>query len=57
MRYDVFAVDDRCPHMGASICRGTVSVTFVPAAPHELVYAKHDRVIRCPWHGSWEFDL
>jgi nitrite reductase (NADH) small subunit len=20
------------------------------------VYGKHDRVIRCPWHG-WEFDL
>ena len=29
---------------------------FVPAEPHELVYGKHDRVIRCPWHG-WEFDL
>lgn len=51
-----FAVHDRCPHMGASMCRGTVSGTFEPAAPHELVYGRHDRVIRCPWHG-WEFDL
>jgi nitrite reductase (NADH) small subunit len=53
---DFYAVYDRCPHMGASMCRGTVSGTFVSAAPHELVYGKHDRVIRCPWHG-WEFDL
>jgi nitrite reductase (NADH) small subunit len=51
-----YAVADRCPHMGASMCQGTVSGTFVPAAPHELIYGRHDRVIRCPWHG-WEFDL
>lgn len=51
-----FAVFDRCPHMGAAMTRGTVSGTFQAAAPHELVYGQHDRVIRCPWHG-WEFDL
>jgi nitrite reductase/ring-hydroxylating ferredoxin subunit len=51
-----YAISDRCPHMGASMCRGTVCGTFVPAAPHHLVYGMHDRVIRCPWHG-WEFDL
>jgi nitrite reductase (NADH) small subunit len=51
-----YAVHDRCPHMGASMCAGTVSGTFVAAGPHELVYGRHDQVIRCPWHG-WEFDL
>jgi len=51
-----FAVQDRCPHMGAPMCGGTVSGTFLPAGAHELVYGRHDRVIRCPWHG-WEFDL
>ena len=51
-----FAISDRCPHMGASMCNGTVSGTFLEAAPHELVYGKHGRVMRCPWHG-WEFDL
>jgi nitrite reductase (NADH) small subunit len=51
-----YAVSDRCPHMGASMCQGTVSGTFVPAGPHELVYGRHEQVIRCPWHG-WEFDL
>jgi nitrite reductase (NADH) small subunit len=53
---DFFAIYDRCPHMGASMCKGTVSGTFVPAQAHQLVYGRHDRVIRCPWHG-WEFDL
>jgi 3-phenylpropionate/trans-cinnamate dioxygenase ferredoxin subunit len=53
---EFFAIHDRCPHMGASMCEGTLCGTFVAAAPTELVYGRHDRVIRCPWHG-WEFDL
>jgi 3-phenylpropionate/trans-cinnamate dioxygenase ferredoxin subunit len=53
---EFFAVFDRCPHMGAAMCRGTLSGTFLPGPPHELDYGKHERVIRCPWHG-WEFDL
>ncbi len=51
-----FAVRDRCPHRGASICQGTVAGTFVASEPQEYVYGRQDRVIRCPWHG-WEFDL
>jgi nitrite reductase (NADH) small subunit len=53
---DFFAVTDRCPHMGASMCTGSLSGTFLPSEPHRLVYGRHERVIRCPWHG-WEFDL
>ena len=53
---EFFAISDRCPHMGASMCTGSLSGTFLPAGPHELVYGRDDRVIRCPWHG-WEFDL
>jgi nitrite reductase (NADH) small subunit len=53
---DFFAVSDRCPHMGASMCAGSLGGTLLPSAPHELVYGMHERVIRCPWHG-WEFDL
>ena len=41
--------------MGASMCAGSLCGTFVASAPHEMVYGRHDRVIRCPWHG-WEFD-
>ena len=53
---EFFAISDKCPHMGASMCTGSLSGTFVAADPHEYVYGKDDRVIRCPWHG-WEFDL
>jgi 3-phenylpropionate/trans-cinnamate dioxygenase ferredoxin subunit len=53
---EFFAIHDACPHMGASMCAGTLCGTFVAADAHELVYGRHDRVIRCPWHG-WEFDV
>src|SRR3954464_12694219 len=53
---EFFAVSDRCPHMGASMCTGSLSGTMVSAAPHELASGMDDRVLRCPWHG-WEFDL
>jgi nitrite reductase (NADH) small subunit len=51
-----YAISDRCPHMGASMCAGSLNGTLVPSAPHKLVYGLDQRVIRCPWHG-WEFDL
>jgi 3-phenylpropionate/trans-cinnamate dioxygenase ferredoxin subunit len=53
---EFYAVGDRCPHMGASMCTGSLGGTFLAAPPHELVYGMDERVIRCPWHG-WEFDL
>ena len=53
---DFFAVRDRCPHRGASMCQGTVAGTFVTSEPGDYVFGRQDRVIRCPWHG-WEFDL
>ena len=53
---EFFAVSDRCPHMGASMCSGTLGGTFLPAAPQELVHGMDGSVLRCPWHG-WEFDL
>ncbi|HLL07410.1 MAG TPA: Rieske (2Fe-2S) protein [Nocardioidaceae bacterium] len=51
-----FAVRDRCPHRPADICQGTVGGTFLGSSPQELSYGRHQRVLRCPWHG-WEFDL
>lgn len=53
---ELFAVSDRCPHMGAPMSAGTVGGTLTGSAPHEFVYGRHERVLRCPWHG-WEFDL
>jgi nitrite reductase (NADH) small subunit len=51
-----YALRDRCPHKGASLCRGTIGGTFLASAPGEYIYGRDDQVIRCPWHG-WEFDL
>jgi nitrite reductase/ring-hydroxylating ferredoxin subunit len=53
---EFFAVSDRCPHMGASMCTGSLGGTLVASPPQELVYGMAERVLRCPWHG-WEFDL
>lgn len=53
---EFFAIADKCPHQGASMCAGSLSGTMVASAPHQYVYGQDDRVIRCPWHG-WEFDL
>ena len=51
-----YAVRDRCPHKGASLCGGTIGGTFLASSPQEYLYGQQDQVLRCPWHG-WEFDL
>lgn len=52
-----FACRNRCPHQGADICAGTVSVgTMVPSKPMEYVYSDERCIVACPWH-RWEFDL
>jgi nitrite reductase (NADH) small subunit len=53
---ELFAVSNRCPHMGAPMSAGSVGGTLVSSAPQAFVYGRHQRVLRCPWHG-WEFDL
>src|SRR3954454_8159186 len=53
---EFFAVADRCPHMGASMCAGSLAGTYVPSAPHELFYGLDQRFIGCAWHG-WECPL
>jgi nitrite reductase (NADH) small subunit len=48
------AIRNRCPHMGAPLCLGTIRrrETGAPGS-----YRLEDRrVLHCPWHG-WEFDL
>ena len=52
-----FACRNRCPHQGADICAGVVSVgTMVPSRPMEYVYSDERCIVACPWH-RWEFDL
>jgi nitrite reductase/ring-hydroxylating ferredoxin subunit len=51
-----YAVDDRCPHHGASLCRGRVSGTMLPSEPGEYRWGLEGRVVTCPQH-AWQFDL
>jgi nitrite reductase (NADH) small subunit len=52
----LFAVRDKCPHMGAPLSHGKVGGAFLPCGRDALEYGLEDQVVRCPWH-NWEFDL
>ncbi|MBI3966159.1 MAG: Rieske (2Fe-2S) protein [Chloroflexi bacterium] len=51
-----YAIRNRCPHQGCSLECGTVSGTMLPSDPQQLIYGRHNQILRCPWHG-WELDL
>ena len=53
---EFFGIGNRCPHNGASLCRGR-SVGLVEASePGSYQLSRRGELVRCPWHG-WEFDL
>lgn len=53
---EFFAVLDRCPHAGASLCQGKLTGLMSAEGPGEYRYTREGEILRCPWHG-WEFDL
>jgi len=53
---EYFAVLNRCPHQGGSLCSGRQSGVVTSTRPGEYVTSRSGEIIRCPWHG-WEFDL
>jgi 3-phenylpropionate/trans-cinnamate dioxygenase ferredoxin subunit len=53
---EYFAVLNRCPHQGGSLCSGRQSGLVTASKPGEYVHSRSGEIIRCPWHG-WEFDL
>ena len=53
---ELFAVLDRCPHAGASLCKGRLTGLMDAPAPGEYKLTREGEILRCPWHG-WEFDL
>jgi nitrite reductase/ring-hydroxylating ferredoxin subunit len=53
---EYFAVLNRCPHQGGSLCSGRQSGVVTSNRPGEYVTSRAGEIIRCPWHG-WEFDL
>jgi 3-phenylpropionate/trans-cinnamate dioxygenase ferredoxin subunit len=53
---EFFALSDRCPHQGGSLCGGLVTGHVSSAGPGLYTYERRGEMIRCPWH-SWEFDI
>ncbi|HTH97210.1 MAG TPA: Rieske 2Fe-2S domain-containing protein [Stellaceae bacterium] len=53
---EFFALLDKCPHEGASLCRGRLVGLAESDMPGEYSLSREGEMLRCPWHG-WEFDI
>jgi len=53
---EFFALNNRCPHRGGSLCQGRLTGLVQSDQPGEYRYSRRGEIIRCPWHG-WEFDI
>lgn len=51
-----YALRNSCPHQGGPVCLGWIGGTNLASRPYELVYARENEIIKCPWHG-WEFEI
>jgi nitrite reductase/ring-hydroxylating ferredoxin subunit len=53
---EYFALLNRCPHQGGSLCHGKLTGLVLSDEPGEYNYSRRGEIIRCPWH-AWEFDI
>ena len=53
---EFFALSNRCPHRGGSLCQGVTTALVQSSEPGEYRTSRRGEIIRCPWH-SWEFDI
>ena len=53
---EFFALNNRCPHRGGSLCQGRQTGLVESDGPGNYRYSRPGEIIRCPWHG-WEFDV
>ena len=53
---EFFAIANRCPHEGASLCKGRIVGLVEADEPGSYRFSRKDELVRCPWHG-WEFDI
>ena len=53
---EFFAVSNRCPHEGASLCKRRIVGLVESSEPKSYQFSRRGELLRCPWHG-WEFDL
>lgn len=53
---ELFALSDKCPHKGASLCNGLLTGLVRSSIPGDYQYERAGEILRCPWH-QWEFDV
>jgi nitrite reductase/ring-hydroxylating ferredoxin subunit len=53
---ELFALANRCPHRGGSLCEGKLTGLVEASEPGQYRYSRAGEILRCPWHG-WEFDI
>jgi len=53
---EYFALANKCPHEGASLCRGTLVGLAQSDGPGDYRLTRQGELLKCPWHG-WEFDV
>ena len=53
---EFFAVRDRCPHQGGSLCSGQLWGPVRAPAAGKFEYTLTAPLLRCPLH-AWEFDV
>ena len=53
---EYYALSNRCPHMGAELCKGWVVGLVQSDGPGQYKVSRQGEFIRCPWHG-WEFEI
>lgn len=51
-----YALSNRCPHLGGSLCEGFVTGIAVSDGPNTYRMERKGEFLRCPFHG-WEFDI
>ncbi len=53
---EYFAVLSKCPHEGASLCKGKIVRRVESDEPGKYRVVEGGEMIRCPWHG-WQYDI
>lgn len=53
---ELFAVRNRCPHLGGPLCEGEILGLVHSSGPGDVQFDASTRLLTCPWHG-WEFDV
>ncbi len=53
---EFFALLNKCPHAGASLCMGRIIGLAQADEPGRYRLTRKGELLRCPWHG-WEFDI